>query len=172
MQPRRELLDERAQSRHRQRRGSGRGVLLEQRDETRHVRALLLGGQRYVDVAGGDRRVHGAVAVGERQRIAQALDADAIDRKAPLVAARLHVGDRYQPAGRLGSVHGVKFAIRTDAGRARATEPPGASRRRRRSEAARPHRPIGCTGRASRFTPPASPMHRACAARSARGSRR
>ena len=107
-----EVVDEVTQARHGQRRSAGHRALLEQRDEPRHVRSLMIFGQCHVDAARGDRPVHVGFAVGERQWIAQPLDADAVDRELALVAARLHVGDRDQSAGRLGSVHRpVKCAI-------------------------------------------------------------
>ena len=85
-------------------------ALLEQRNQSRHVRALAIVGEGDVDVAGRNRRVHDAVAIHERQWIAQPLDADLIDRDAPFVATRLHIGDRDEDRRLLGAVHGETIA--------------------------------------------------------------
>jgi hypothetical protein len=105
VEPRDQRLDEPPQTRHCQRLRTRQRALLEQLDEARHMRALLRLGQRHVDVARRDRRLRRRVAVGKRQRVAQSLDADALDGDAALVALCLHVGNRDQSAWGFGSVH-------------------------------------------------------------------
>ena len=65
---------------------------IEPRDEARHVRALLVGRQRNVEVPLRDGRQHG-LADAQLDRIAHVFHANALDREAAFVALALRVGD-------------------------------------------------------------------------------
>src|SRR5437660_12086640 len=84
---------------------AGSRAFFEQRNEARHVRTFAVIRQRNVDIARRDRRVCDAIAIHEWQRIAQAFDADLVDRDAALIPSRLHIGDRHENRGLLGAVH-------------------------------------------------------------------
>ena len=53
-----------------------------------------------------DRGLRDAIVVGELQRHLDATDAHLVDGQVPLVALRLHVGDRHQLARLFWTVHG------------------------------------------------------------------
>jgi hypothetical protein len=68
-------------------------VPLQHFDEARHVRALHVVRQAHGHRELGDRVLHVAVARRQRDRIAQSLDADLLDRQLAQVGQRLGVGE-------------------------------------------------------------------------------
>ena len=68
-------------------------VLIEYLDETRHVRALEVVRQVHVHVEAGDGVLDAVALVLDDDRMADALDADLVDRQLAGVGQILHVGD-------------------------------------------------------------------------------
>jgi len=56
-------------------------------------------------------RLHAARALANPHRVADRLDADAVDRDAPIVGRRLHVGHRDQQMRAIGLVHRVSQRV-------------------------------------------------------------
>src|SRR5215470_1915020 len=75
--------------------------------QPRHVRALLLRGERNRDAARRNRRLRRCGAVSEADRIAKAPDADAIDRERTRIRMRVNVWDR----GSFGTIHGCATVV-------------------------------------------------------------
>ena len=68
-------------------------VGVQDRDESRHVRALEMLRQPDVHVEHGDRMLHAAALLLDLHRVADGLDADSVDGQAPGVGGALDVGD-------------------------------------------------------------------------------
>src|SRR5258708_23971385 len=81
--------------------------------EARHVRALEVMGQVHVHVEGRDRVLLAGRAVLDAHRMADVLDADAVDGNAARVHAALHILDAELAAVTIdhGNVHGAPFVV-------------------------------------------------------------
>jgi hypothetical protein len=98
---------------HRAKRGlvERRAVLVEQRDETRHVRAFLLGGQMHVEIPHANARLDVAALRAHGERITHALHAYALDRNLADVGRALHVGHHE------GGIHLIHLVMSLRTGR-------------------------------------------------------